>query len=170
MATSSLSKKTNNTKTREEEQEEYRKECDKYVNSGLTKNVTVQFLLERLINMGCTPPKGFIRCMDCGDKMAGGGFGVVEETVLPPSTFVSSNDGADSNADKDARERQKRAEKPQCDRTLKDLQDQIDAQNRGKVTLRLLPEIFLCQQHLVNEQHAHQSMVHELIHAIDLCR
>ena len=54
--------------------------------------------------------------------------------------------------------------------TFKDLQDQIKAQNEGKAKLRLLPEIFLCQQHLVNEEHAHQSMVHELIHAIDLCR
>ena len=53
---------------------------------------------------------------------------------------------------------------------MKDLQDQITAQNEGRAKLRLLPEIFLCQQHLVNEEHAHQSMVHELIHAIDLCR
>lgn len=147
------------------EQEEYKKSCDKYVNTGLTRNKTVQFLMEKLINMGCTPPKGFISCIDCGDKKAGAGFGVVEETIIPPSTSLKN---ASDNYSRQAKDRLQR----QCDNkaTLQDLQNQIKAQNEGKAKLRLLPEIFLCQQHLVNEDHAHQSMVHELIHAIDLCR
>ncbi len=139
---------------------EEKKTCDKYVLSGLTKDVTVQFLMERLIGMGCTPPSGFISCIDCGDRQAGAGFGVVEETVVPP--LISRADR------KEADERRKR----QCDNksTMTDLQDQIKAQNEGKSKLRLLPEIFLCQQNIVSEEHARQSMVHELIHAIDLCR
>ena len=37
--------------------------------------------------------------------------------------------------------------------TFKDLQKQIKTQNKGKAKLKLLPEPFLCQQHLVNEEH-----------------
>jgi hypothetical protein len=152
------------TDAKQKQQEEDKQNCNKYVNSGLTRNVTVQFLMERLMNMGCAPPKGFISCIDCGDKQAGAGFGVVEETIIPPSTAIKDKD----KYSRQANDRLKR----QCDNTatLQDLQDQIKAQNEGKAKLRLLPEIFLCQNHLVNEEHAHQSMVHELIHAIDLCR
>jgi inner membrane protease ATP23 len=46
----------------------------------------------------------------------------------------------------------------------------IAAEREGKVKLKLLPEIFLCQQHVRNESHAHEALAHELIHAIDLCR
>ena len=149
-----------------EEQNQYKETCDNYIKSGF-RNMTVRFLMERLMEMGCQPPKGFISCIDCGDKKAGAGFGVVEETIVPPSTSIEDASSS-SEYKKQADERRNRA----CDNkaTLKDLQDQIKAQNEGKVKLRLLPEIFLCQQHLVNEEHAHQSIVHELIHAIDLCR
>lgn len=140
-------------KARENEQAGFKKQCDKWVESGLTRDVTVQFLLKKLIDMGCEPPSAFIRCMDCGDRMAGGGFGMIEEISVSPS-----------------KEAQRRAATPQCRQTVKDLQDQLDAQKEGKAQLKLLPEIFLCQQHLRNETHAHQSMVHELIHAIDMCR
>lgn len=113
-----------------------------------------------------------MKCIDCGDKLAGAGFGVVEETVvIPPSTLQTESpfeEESSSSFRRAAKERKRR----QCDNqaTLKDLQEQIRASQEGKVKLRLLPEIFLCQQHLVNEEHAHQSIVHELIHAIDLCR
>lgn len=160
-----------NTQTeeqRKEEQTKYKESCDKYILSGLNRNVTIKFLIEKLIGMGCMPPKGFMKCIDCGDKKAGAGFGVVEETVLPPSTSVDKDSISMEKFKREAKDRKKR----QCqnEATLQDLQKQINAQNEGKVNLRLLPEIFLCQQHLVNEDHAHQSIVHELIHAIDLCR
>jgi len=183
--------------------EEDRKTCNKYVRSGLNRNVTVKFLMERLISLGCEPPRGFIRCIDCGNKRAGGGFGVVEETttannvplrtINPPITMISKTKEKEANDHskyleeakirREKRERRFRTLARNDDRdcnnggdgegmetNLKDLQDQITAQNEGRAKLRLLPEIFLCQQHLVNEEHAHQSMVHELIHAIDLCR
>lgn len=142
--------------------------CNNYIKRGLTRDVTVQFLIEKLITLGCSPPKGFIKCIDCGDKQAGGGFGVVEETILPLSSNLKDDIRNHETFMKEAEKRQKR----KCDNknTLQDLQNQVVAQNEGKATLRLLPEIFLCQQHLVNEDHARQSMVHELIHAIDLCR
>jgi inner membrane protease ATP23 len=140
---------------RAQEQESYRLQCNQYVESGLQSNVTIQFLIDRLVGMGCAPPKGFIKCMDCGDKMAGGGFGVVEETVVESATLT---------------EVAERAKVEQCHRTEEDLKKQLDAASQGKVKLRLLPEVFLCQQHLRNETHAHEAMVHELIHAIDLCR
>ena len=53
--------------------------CEKYVTNGLNRNVTVQFLYERLLQLGCKPPDNLIRCLDCGDTQRGGGFGVVEE-------------------------------------------------------------------------------------------
>jgi inner membrane protease ATP23 len=70
----------------------------------------------------------------------------------------------------DSEEAQRRVSLPQCQRSMTDLQNQLDAQKKGESELKLVPEIFLCQQHLRNESHAHQSMVHELIHAIDMCR
>jgi inner membrane protease ATP23 len=141
---------------RQRDQARYKERCDKYVQKGLTKNKTIQFLIEKLIGLGCEPPKGFIQCMDCGDKMAGGGFGMVQETIL------------DSNNVEDSA--QQRAVLPQCQRSVQDLKDQLHSEQAGKSKLKLLPEIFLCQQHLRNETHAHQSMTHELIHAIDMCR
>jgi hypothetical protein len=167
---------------REVEQAKYKATCDKYVENGLKSNVTVQFLLERLMSMGCKPPEGFIRCVDCGDTMAGGGFGVVEETVVlshKNDNTTNTNNTANvavgaaaANVDQSKlqKEVQARAAKDQCQRSVQDLKDMMKEQTSGKTQLRLLPEIFLCQQHLRNQTHAHESMVHELIHAIDMCR
>jgi len=140
--------------TAEDDKEKLKARCDKYVEKGLSRNKTVQFLLERLNSMGCTPPEGFIQCVDC-EKQAGGGFGMVEETIL-------ADDG-----NEDAK---RRATLSQCQRTVDDLQKQLQAQKDGKSILTLKPEIYLCQQHVQSESHAHQSMVHELIHALDMCR
>ena len=178
LASSPMSNNNTNTNSNDDPSKAYKEQCDKYINTGLTRNVTVQFLMQKLMDMGCSPPKGFISCIDCGDKMAGAGFGVVEETeivsvVLPPSTLTAIQPYDDNNdINKAYKKEQRERFQRQCDNktTLQDLQNQIQAQNQGKAKLRLLPEIFLCQQHLVNEEHAHQSMVHELIHAIDLCR
>lgn len=146
---------------RERKQAKYKETCDKYVRNGLQKNPTIQFLIERLVNMGCEPPKGFIRCMDCGDDVkAGGGFGVIEETIIPQN--------ASSHMLQD--QVNSRAAKEQCQKTREDIQGMITAEREGKVKLKMLPEIFLCQQHVRNENHAHEALAHELIHAIDLCR
>lgn len=147
-------------KEREKEQEQFKKTCDAYVEKGLTRNPTIKFLIDRLVQMGCEPPKGFIKCLDCGDRPMGGGFGVVEETVLPSQ---KNNVALKQDAER-------RAKVEQCHRTEDDLRAQLAAQKEGKAKLRLLPEIFLCQNHIRNETHTHQSMAHELIHAIDLCR
>lgn len=152
------------------EQAKYRETCDSYVQSGLTRNVTIQFLINRLVGMGCEPPKGFIRCMDCGDKQAGGGFGVVEETVMDGEGRGGIQEGRRTSSANLKEEVARRSDMAQCRRTDADLRKQLDAQKEGKVKLRLLPEIFLCQQHLRDKEHAHQSIAHELIHAIDLCR
>lgn len=137
-----------------EKDAKYRETCDKYVQKGLNWNVTVQFLLERLVQLGCPPPPGLIRCVDCGDKPAAGGFGVVEEvqtsTELPP--------------------RERDPSKKYCAQTQREINTMLADQRDGKAKLKLLPEIFLCQQHLRDETHAHEAMVHELIHAVDMCR
>ena len=147
---------------REKQQEAFKKTCDKYVHDGLGSNPTIQFLLQRLVQMGCTPPKGFIRCMDCGDDvLAGGGFGVVEETIITTTSASTKQLKKEVEA---------RAAKEQCQRSRDDLKAALQAEKDGKVKLRLLPEIFLCQQHLRDEHHAQEAIVHELIHAVDLCR
>jgi len=143
---------------REEQQAGYKERCDGYVRSGLTGDPTIQFLIKQLTEMGCEPPKRFIRCLDCGDRPMGGGFGVIEETAV-------SN--VEDNFLDDVK---RRAATEQCQRSEKDLRDQLRAQRDGKSKLRLLPEIFLCQQNIRNKTHAHQSLAHELIHAVDLCR
>ncbi len=139
--------------------------CNKYVQSGLNRNVTVKFLMERLIALGCTPPKGFINCIDCGTKYASGGFGVVQvEETVTDAADTNTLDPVAVHVVKDRKE---------CSDTfiLEKLEKEIEKQKQNpNVKLRLLPEIFLCQQHIVTEDHAHQSLVHELIHAIDLCR
>ena len=131
-----------------------RETCDKYVQKGLNWNVTVQFLLERLGQLGCPPPPGLIRCVDCGDKQAAGGFGVVEEVDTSKTSSLSEKDPS----------------KKYCAQTHQEIQSLLSDQRDGKTKLKLLPEIFLCQQHLRDETHAHEAMVHELIHAVDMCR
>ena len=123
--------------------------CNKWVDSALTKNSAIQFLVQHLEDLGCQLPDGFIRCMHCKNPSAGG-FGVVEETVLSSQPQVTS--------------------KEQCHRSIQDLQAQLQRQKDGTSSLELKPEIYLCQQYMENETQTHKTVVHELIHAIDLCR
>ena len=126
--------------------------CEQYVQNGLKRDVTVQFLYERLLQLGCRPPDDLIRCVDCGTKPVAGGFGVVEEI---DSTTAAQNNAASAAA---------------CAQTQQEINTLIAKQNDGKAKLKLLPDIFLCQQNIQNETHARESMAHELIHAIDMCR
>ena len=161
----SLTAIQNERKSNDQTEKEH-DQCNKYVSSGLNRNMTIKFLMERLIGMGCTPPNGFINCIDCGTKYASGGFGVVEEETTVQTENVLPSSASKSNEFK-AKKRH------ECSDTfiLHKLPQKIEKQKQDKnVKLRLLPEIFLCQQHLVSEEHANQSLVHELIHAIDLCR
>jgi hypothetical protein len=128
--------------------------CEKYVRNGLNRNVTVQFLYERLQQLGCKPPENLIRCLDCRDSQRGGGFGVVEEIDVVDST------GDDKKISSDKL----------CAQSKKDIDALLAKQRDSGTKLRLVPEIYLCQQHLRNETHAHEAMVHELIHAVDMCR
>ena len=93
----------------------------------------------------------------------GGGFGVVEEFVLPSPALIDNNESY-------AKAAEMRAGVDQCKRTQEDLKAMFRAEREGKAKLKLLPEIFLCQQHFKNKTHVHQSFFHELVHAVDLCR
>mmetsp|Transcript_15163 Transcript_15163/g.34973 ORF Transcript_15163/g.34973 Transcript_15163/m.34973 type:complete len:186 (+) Transcript_15163:12-569(+) len=160
MDVSTMSDSSSTTTTaREKEQAKFKATCDKHLQSALSRNMTVRFLLDKLRGMNCPPPPGFLRCVDCGDhKMAGGGFGMIQEEIV--DTTTRSHD----------EETKRRMATPQCQRTPEDLRKALEAQEAGKSKLKLVPEIYLCQQHVRNETHAHQSIVHELIHAIDMCR
>lgn len=141
-------------KRREEEKTAKEKEtCEKYVRNGHKWNVTVQFLYERLLQMGCTPPENLIRCVDCKDAPRAGGFGAVEEIEVDAA-------GSTGKINKDN----------SCAQAKKEIDALLEKQRDGGAKLKLLPEIYLCQQHLRNETHAHEAMVHELIHAVDMCR
>ena len=63
--------------------------CDGYVSAALTRDKTIQFLIQNLVKMGCEPPEGFINCMDCEGKPVSGGFGMLqEESTTPASSEV----------------------------------------------------------------------------------
>jgi mitochondrial inner membrane protease ATP23 len=124
--------------------------CNQWVDSGITKNASIQFLLKTLVDSGCTPPEKFIRCMKCEQPQAGGFGMILEESLVGGSKAVTA--------------------KEQCQRTAKDLQDQIRREKEGTSKLRIQPEIFICQQYMENELMTHKTVHHELIHAIDVCR
>ena len=117
--------------------------CESYVKSGIQRNVTVQFLYDRLAQLGCKPPDNLIRCLDCKDAPRVGGFGAVEEIdVSSSSSSVHSNNKNDS-----------------CAQTKQSIDELLSKQKDGEAKLRLVPEIYLCQQHLRNETHAQEAMV-----------
>ena len=128
--------------------------CRKWVESGITGNASIKLLLQTLIDSGCTPPDKFIRCVNC-EQPAGGGFGMVVEESFSSSSLQNANQ---TNS------------KEQCQRTMRDLQEQIEREQQGQSRLRLQPEIFICQQYQDNERMTHKTLHHELIHAIDMCR
>ena len=84
---------------------------------------------------------------------------MVEEVQTAPT--MQQRDGSDSTTTR---------KNGNCFQTQKEIDSLLADHREGKVKLKLLPEIFLCQQHLRDETHAHEAMVHELIHAVDMCR
>ena len=123
--------------------------CNQWVERGLTTNKAIQFLLQHLHDLGCAPPNGFISCRHC-DKPQASGFGKVVPTIPQ-----NSNDETNTN----------------CATVSRDFQSALDAStSSSSPPLKLEPEIFVCQQHMMNETMTHKTIVHELIHAIDLCR
>jgi hypothetical protein len=113
--------------------------------------------LKNLIDMGCTPPGGFIRCMDCDGKPVSGGFGMLQEQTLDKDSNLSSVVKQNEN-------------KPDCTKSRQELLDQFQREKEGKSKLSLKPEIYLCQEHVTGPKHANTILAHELIHAIDICR
>jgi Peptidase M76 family len=167
----------------QQQQHEDQKRCDSYVQKGLTSNTTIQFLLERLEAMGCTPPAGFIQCLDCEGKPVSGGFGMLQEEEVVPSSSSSSSQQPDSvNNKKDdttatandvnnyTLQQQHKRRRPDCTKSREEILDQFQRDKDGTTRLRLVPEIYLCQEHVSGPKHAQTILTHELIHAIDMCR
>jgi len=125
--------------------------CSGYVENGLRSNPTLQFLLKNLIDMGCAPPEGFIRCMDCEGKPVSGGFGMLQE---------ETSDGV----------MKQQSTKPDCTKSQQEIRQQFQRERDGHSKLSLKPEIYLCQEHVTGPKHANTILAHELIHAIDMCR
>jgi inner membrane protease ATP23 len=138
--------------------------CDGYVQAGLTGNKTVQFLIENLVRMGCTPPEGFIQCLDCEGKPVSGGFGMLQEDTL-------AVDGTGSPKPyKQGQRLSNTPKKPDCTKSTQELREQFQRDKDGTTKLHLKPEIYLCQEHVTGPKHANTILIHELIHAIDMCR
>lgn len=142
--------------------------CDGYVEAGLTKNKTIQFLIQNLISMGCKPPEGFIECLDCEGKPVSGGFGMLQEEIIQSK---NTNDVDRINNNPEQRINQPaRNKKPDCTRLSEDIIDQFQRDREGTSKLSLRPEIYLCEDNVTGQKHANTIITHELIHAIDMCR
>lgn len=127
--------------------------CDGYVEGCVTGNPTVQFLIKNLVDMGCAPPRGFIRCMDCEGRPVSGGFGMLQEEDVDTQQMQQAN-----------------SNRPDCTKSPQEVQDQFQREREGKSKLTLKPEVYLCQEHVIGQKHANTILSHELIHAIDMCR
>ena len=178
-AAAKAAKPDNLSNTSDEQQATYKATCDKYVSNGLTSNRSVQYLIEQLDKMGCTPPEGFIRCTDCGDLKALGAFHLLSETKVDtpvPSPVIRNEPQKENNSIKvacssyfsDTLKRIGRSAKT-SEAAQDALMEQLNNQSAESTTSKT-PEIFLCQQHLSSEGQAHRTIVHELIHAVDTCR
>ena len=135
--------------------------CKKWVQSGLTGNNTIQFLLQHLIDLGCTPPDRFIKCLSC-DRPGAGFFGMVIEEEQQPQKQSQNTAAINENNNEALSE---------CSR----IQANMMKQNKEAIVAAsphavLKPEIYICQQYMKNESMTHKTMAHELIHAIDQCR
>ena len=146
--------------------------CDGYIDTALTGNPTIQFLLQNLMDMGCEPPEGFIRCSDCEGKPVSGGFGMLQEeeidnignvtsTTTNKSTLAMIDSTKNSNNPKRT---------PDCTKSSQEIIEQFQREKDGKSKLTLKPEIYICQEHVTSSEHANTILSHELIHAIDMCR
>jgi Peptidase M76 family len=159
--------------------------CDGYIRSALTSNTTIQFLLQRLEQMGCTPPpEGFISCQNCQGKPVSGGFGMLQEQELVNVVNVNNDNENEkesittttttttTNHSTSQQHHQNRSSPPppDCTRSAADILDKFQRDKEGLVQLHLQPEIYLCAEHVVSATHAHTILTHELIHAIDVCR
>mmetsp|Transcript_26067 Transcript_26067/g.63619 ORF Transcript_26067/g.63619 Transcript_26067/m.63619 type:complete len:246 (+) Transcript_26067:116-853(+) len=152
------------TTSQETEKAAYKKTCDGYIEQGLQNNPTIQFLIQNLVDMGCPPPAGFMRCLDCEGKPVSGGFGMLQEESVDKSSLSSSSSSLKVG------DRSNFRDKPDCTRPRQDILDQFQREKEGKSKLSLRPEIYICQEHVAGPQHANTILAHELIHAIDMCR
>eukprot|EP00529_Nitzschia_sp_RCC80_P027571 CAMPEP_0113514680 /NCGR_PEP_ID=MMETSP0014_2-20120614/40538_1 /TAXON_ID=2857 /ORGANISM="Nitzschia sp." /LENGTH=249 /DNA_ID=CAMNT_0000411193 /DNA_START=11 /DNA_END=760 /DNA_ORIENTATION=- /assembly_acc=CAM_ASM_000159 len=149
--------------------------------------------------MGCTPPPGFIQCLDCEGKPVSGGFGMVQEEVDGVGMLQEEVDGDDDNGggsgqavtrgapaasraqipsnnttqqqhQQHQQHQQQQRRRPDCTKSREEILDQFQRDKDGTSKLRLVPEIYLCQEHVSGPKHAENILKHELIHAIDMCR
>jgi hypothetical protein len=148
----------------EAEKQKAKETCNGYVDKALKGNPAIQFLLKNLVDMGCDPPEGFIRCSDCEGKPVSGGFGMLQEEDNDDTTTVLSKTTTA------ARPTTNVAKRPDCTRSREELLEQFQREKDGKIKLSLKPEIYLCQEHVTGPKHANTILAHELIHAIDMCR
>ena len=151
----SSSSASGNPKPVRDDESESSRLCNKWVTSGLRENKAIQLLVQTLEDLGCTTPNGFVSCRQCENPQASG-FGKVLKNK-PQSSSSSSLSLSSTSLD--------------CEATIvRDFQSALDLQNQTQSVVQLKPEIFVCQQYMENELMTHKTMVHELIHAIDLCR
>jgi hypothetical protein len=94
--------------------------CNQRVESGIVKNLSIQFLLKTLVDSGCMLPDNFIHCMKCKQPTAGG-FGMVMEEMVINNYNGSSSNTLGPNSSINSKE--------QCHRMMQDLQEQIKCEN-----------------------------------------
>jgi mitochondrial inner membrane protease ATP23 len=153
--------------------------CDQWVASGIANQKSIQFLLKTLLDSGCTPPDHFIRCAQCVQPQAGGFGMLLDQDSDNDANVAVTSSKVGPVAVVGAIQHQQRTS---CQRTAQDIKEQLEraAKNNNNKNaeggsgttglLKLVPDIFVCQQYMENEAMVHRTVHHELIHAIDLCR
>jgi mitochondrial inner membrane protease ATP23 len=174
--TTTSSSSRNEAKPIYDDPKEAARKCEQWVASGVTGHPSIMFLLKTLLDAGCTPPDHFIRCAQCVQPQAGG-FGML----------IDDDDNADTRrrTTTTAIANNQMGQKTSCQRTAQDIREQLERaaaataktksdNNNNNITgttgLKLVPDIFVCQQYMEDEAMVHRTVHHELIHAIDLCR
>lgn len=143
--------------------------CNKWVESGLTHNPAIQFMIRRLEELGCAPPEhSFVQCLQC-EVPGAGFFGRVVEERLPSKAQKLLNRITSSSSKRATSATTATKSSSSCS-TVTTLSEMLQREASGESKLSIVPEIYICQQYMRNELHVHKTMVHELVHAIDQCR
>lgn len=135
--------------------------CQQWVDDGLSSNKTIQFLLQTLTDLGCLKKAksnnhdnfGFIHCYPC-EHPAAGRFNMIREETSSCQAVSSSLQQL---------EQQHQQQQSSVAQTS-------PAGSMTTTTTTLQPEIEICQQYMDSRSMTHKTMIHELVHAIDMCR
>jgi inner membrane protease ATP23 len=131
--------------------------CRRWV-ASFYENRTIQFLIDHLHNtLGCKTKADTIQCRKC-DQPAAGMFALLhdKQAVTSETTMEELQRNMSNCLQKEQHQKQKKS--------------LLSNTSSTSNTSTIEPAVYICQQYMRDEMHAHRTIVHELIHAIDACR